>query len=120
MDRPHILVAHPMTVAAEAIAALLAELRPDYAVRLVAPEDLGAALTDDPAPIVVCWEPSLAVQRRARGWIALLPAGQDLALVGVGDEWRVLRSPSFALVVAAIDDLLARPVSPAPLGAARS
>lgn len=118
MDQPRILVAHPLTAAAEAIAALLAELRPCYAVRLVAPADLDAALTDDPAPIVVCWEPSPAVQERARGWIALLPAGQNVALVGAGDEWRVLRSPSFAVVVAALDDLLARPVSPLRLDAA--
>ena len=119
MDPPHILVAHPLTAAAEAIAALLAELRPHFAIRLVAPPDLDAALTDGPAPIVICAEPTLPVQERARGWIALLPAGQDVALVGAGDEWWVLRSPSFALVVAALDDLLARLVRPDLLGTAR-
>ena len=118
LDRPHILVAHPLTTAAEAVAALLAEQRPRYAVRLLAPAELDTALTAAPAPIVVCGEPSLAVQRRARGWIALLPAGQNVALVGVGDEWRVLHAPPFAQVVAAVDDLLARTAAPVQLDAA--
>src|SRR5688500_10097898 len=65
MDPPQILIAHPMTAAAEAIAALLAELRPHFAIRLVAPPDLDAALSDGPAPIVICAEPTLPVQERA-------------------------------------------------------
>src|SRR5688500_20314708 len=116
MDPPHILVAHPLTAAAEAIAALLAELRPHFAIRLVAPPDLDAALTDGPAPIVICAEPTLPVQERARGWIALLPAGQDVALVGAGDEWRGLRPPSFPVRGPAPHDPLAPPRAPPPPG----
>ena len=119
MDRPFVLVAHPLTSTGEAVAALLAELRPGYRIEHILAVDLDAALAEGPAPVVVCGEPTPVVQARARGWIALYPGGQDVALVGVGDGWRVLRSPSFALVVAAVDDLVAGPVLPASRDAVR-
>ena len=119
MDQPRILVAHPLTSTGEAIAALLVELRPAYRIERVPATELDAALGQaQPAPVVLCGEPTPAVQARGRGWIALLPGGQDVALIGVGDAWRVHKSPCFAAVVAAVDELVAGSAAPAALGAA--
>ena len=111
MDRPRVLVAHPLTSTSEAIAAVLAEARSGYLVRLVPPCELDAALADGPRPVVVCREPTSAVQARALGWIALYLGGQNIALVGVGDCWRVQRCPSFADIAAAVDEVVARSVA---------
>jgi hypothetical protein len=120
MDRPHVLVAHPLASTSEAIAAALAETRDGYLIRLVPPCKLEAALAEGPRPVVVCGEPTPAVQARARGWIALHLGGQNVALVGGGDCWRVLRCPSFAAIVDAVDELVAQPVAPiVPVPAAR-
>ena len=94
----------------EAIAAVLAETRAGYLIRLVPHCELDAALADGPQPVVVCREPTATIQARARGWIALYLGGQNIALVGVGDYWRVQRCPSFADIAAAVDELVARPI----------
>ena len=115
-ERPYVVVAHPLTSTGEAIAALLIELRTDYRIERIPVAELDAHLAAGPAAVVICSEPTPTVQARARGWIALLPGGQDVALIGTGDAWRVLPSPSFPAILDAVDELVTRPVPPPVVG----
>jgi hypothetical protein len=106
-ERPRVVVAHAWPSLRKSYAVLLPELRPGLVVHEVAPAAMERLLRALPAVIVVCDEPTAAVRAIALGWISLLPGGQNVARIGVGDTERTLLDPGIEDVAAAIDDLIA-------------
>jgi hypothetical protein len=112
---PHcvlVLVVQDSPLLQQELASTLASLRPSWRVHCVAPEDLETSLQREPAPVVICSEPTTVMQRRARAWAIVAPSGADVAYVGRQDGWSVVKPLTMAGVADALDEWLLRSEGP--------
>ncbi len=121
MNGPEILVANEPRVYREVIAGALGELRPHLGTVTLEPDELDAALRRDTPHLVVCSDLTPAIRAHASSWVLLHPGGAGFAAASIGGHERLLPAPTFADLLAFLDDALAlvgNETAAAPLGEA--
>ncbi len=106
MHGPEILVANEPRAYREAIAGTLTALRPHLGLVVLEPDDLDAALVRDTPRLVICSDLTSAVRARASSWVLLHPGGAGFAAASIGGHESLLPTPTFADLLAFLDDAL--------------
>lgn len=84
MKGPRVLLANEPRSYRETMACALEVLRPDAGVLVVEPEALEEEMRRRVPDLVLCSEVTPAVERMARAWIDLYPAGEARVTISVG------------------------------------
>lgn len=104
-----VLVACDLTSYREAIAAALAELRPDLDVHLAPPENLDRRTEELRPDLVVCSRITRRVEDLAQGWVELYPGCEAHAVVSLRGERSTVEDMQLTDLLSVVDRLRRAP-----------
>ena len=105
--QPRILVSHQLSVYAESLVAVLAEIRPCFQITQSVPTELDDALTRAPGAVVISDRLTPTVAAQTSGWLLYYPDQANVAVVGGGSGEERIDNPDFPDILAAVDRLVA-------------
>jgi hypothetical protein len=110
MPGPYILISSELNLHREVIQGVLHALRPDLPVLAVAPADLVSSPDCSNPRLVICNDMAVVHKTDPFAWILLFPDDENLALVGIAEDRRVMTGASILELVNVIDEVWSLPM----------
>lgn len=100
---PYLLIGTALPLYREVLSGALQALRPDVAVRTVAPEELEATVSCLRPWLVICSATSAVIEELAPAWVLLYPDERRHSVVSVAGARRTIPHPTIDELVRLVD-----------------